>query len=194
MGSNGAYIPNRNGTAISAFGLNAIIPPVTGGGCVTTGPFKNHTVNLGPVAYAPYGPDGGLGYNLRCLVQDLAPGFSNQTKTPDVVKLIEEPRDLFEFDDLFEGLSGVHAGGHFQMGGVGIDAFSSPGDPVFYLHHAQVDRVWSIWHGLKPEERLDQVFGTSTAFNSRSRFSYPYSLLSFFIFCLFSFSKVARML
>ncbi|KAL9002039.1 MAG: hypothetical protein Q9188_005010 [Gyalolechia gomerana] len=166
MGSNGAYIPNRNGTAISAFGIHAVIPPATGGGCVTTGPFKNHTINLGPVAYAPQGPNGGLGYNPRCLVRDLAPGFSNQTKPSDVAKVIGEPQDLYNFDDLLESLTGVHAGGHFQMGGAGIDAFASPGDPVFYLHHAQVDRVWTIWQGLEPEERLRQVFGTSTAFNT----------------------------
>lgn len=166
MGSNGAYVPNRNGTAISAFGLHAVIPPATGGGCVTTGPFKNYTVNLGPIAFAPQGPDGGLGYNPRCLVRDLAPGFSNQTKPSDVAKVIGEPQDLYSFDVLFEGLTGVHAGGHFQMGGLGIDAFASPGDPAFYLHHAQVDRVWTIWQALKPEERLSQVFGTSTAFNS----------------------------
>ncbi|KAI9760561.1 MAG: hypothetical protein M1835_000146 [Candelina submexicana] len=166
MGSNGAYIPNRNGTAISAFGIHAVIPPGTGGGCLTSGPFKNHIVNLGPIAYAPQGPNGGLGYNPRCLARDLSPGFSNQTKPSDVVKVIGEPQDLYNFDDVFEGLTGVHAGGHFQMGGLGIDAFASPGDPAFYLHHAQVDRVWTLWQGLKPEERLNQVFGTSTAFNT----------------------------
>ena len=166
MGSNGAYIPNHNGTTISAFGLSVPIPPATGGGCVTTGPFRNHITNLGPVAYAPQGPNGGLGYNPRCLVRDLAPGFSNQTKPSDVAKVIGEPHDLSSFDDLFESLTGVHAGGHFLMGGVGIDAYASPGDPAFYLHHAQVDRVWSIWQALKPEERLNQVYGTGTAFNS----------------------------
>lgn len=170
MGSNGAYIPNHNGTAISAFGLHVLIPPGTGGGCVTTGPFRDHTTNLGPVAYAPQGPNGGLGYNPRCLVRDLSLGFSNQTKPSDVAKVIGEPQDLYSFDDLLESLTGVHAGAHFLMGGVGIDAFASPGDPAFYLHHAQVDRVWSIWQGLKPEERLNQVFGTGTAFNSEFLF------------------------
>ena len=166
MGSNGAYIPNRNGTAISAFGIHAVIPPATGGGCLMTGPFKDHIVNLGPVAYAPYGPDGGLGYNPRCLARDLSLVFSNQTKPSEVVKVISGPQDLGSFDNLFESLAGVHAGGHFTMGGPGIDAFASPGDPAFYLHHAQVDRVWALWQGLKPEERLYQVFGTETAFNS----------------------------
>lgn len=181
MGSNGAYIPNRNGTAISAFGLHLVIPPGTGGGCVKSGPFKNHITNLGPVAYAPKGPNGGLGYNPRCLRRDLSLAFSNQTKPSDVAKVIREPQDLGQFDDLFESLTGVHAGGHFLMGGVGIDAFASPGDPAFYLHHAQVDRVWTIWQALKPEERLNQVFGTSTAFNSE----FPYCFAFFSLFSPF---------
>lgn len=181
MGSNGAYIPNRNGTAISAFGLHLVIPPGTGGGCIKSGPFKNHMTHLGPVAYAPKGPDGGLGYNPRCLRRDLSLAFSNQTKPSDVAKVIREPQDLGQFDDLFESLTGVHAGGHFLMGGVGIDAFASPGDPAFYLHHAQVDRVWTIWQALKPEERLDQVFGTSTAFNSEFPYFFAFAR-SFFPF------------
>ncbi len=99
-------------------------------------------------------------------MRDLSLNFSNQTKPTDVVKVISEPQDIGSFDELFESLTGVHAGAHFSMGGAGIDAFASPVDPAFYLHHAQVDRVWTIWQGLKPRERLDQVYGTGTAFNS----------------------------
>ena len=25
------------------------------------------------------------------------------------------------------------------------DVLSSPGDPVFYLHHGMIDRAWSLW-------------------------------------------------
>ena len=165
MGSNGKPTPHGP-TNISAFGITAAIPPGTGGGCIERGPFANATVNLGPVAFAPRGPDGGLGYNPRCLTRDLNPNFSNQTKPSDVVKVIGGPDDLGTFDTVLEALEGVHAGGHFTMGGLGIDAFASPGDPAFYLHHAAVDRVWGIWQSLKPSERLQQVYGTSTAFNS----------------------------
>jgi len=35
------------------------------------------------------------------------------------------------------------------MGGdPGSDPFISPGDPAFYLHHGQVDRVYWIWQNL----------------------------------------------
>jgi tyrosinase len=38
----------------------------------------------------------------------------------------------------------------------------SPGDPVFYLHHAQIDRVWAIWQNLDPPNRQNTIFGTGT--------------------------------
>lgn len=44
---------------------------------------------------------------------------------------------------------GVHGGGHFTIAGdPGADSFISPGDPAFYLHHSQVDRVYWIWQML----------------------------------------------
>lgn len=42
----------------------------------------------------------------------------------------------------------MHGFGHFQLGGPELDVYVSPSDPVFWLHHAQVDRLWAIWqHG-----------------------------------------------
>jgi tyrosinase len=41
----------------------------------------------------------------------------------------------------------------------------SPGDPAFYTHHAQIDRVWNIWQALDFENRQDAISGTSTFLN-----------------------------
>ena len=41
--------------------------------------------------------------------------------------------------------TGPHAWGHNSIGGVMSDMFSSPEDPVFWLHHAYVDRGYRIW-------------------------------------------------
>lgn len=30
------------------------------------------------------------------------------------------------------------------------DTFASPGDPIFFLHHAQIDRVWALWQKKDP--------------------------------------------
>ena len=77
IGGNGEYAPH-NGTGIPSNDNPVIyLPPANGSGCVTTGPFKNMTVNLGPVAPSLYGlkanPQAdGLGLNERCLRRDLS--------------------------------------------------------------------------------------------------------------------------
>src|SRR4051794_19132956 len=80
MSGNGEYIPNRTDIIVGGNALvrePVILPPGTGGGCVTSGPFKNMTVNLGPMALDEPGgvvasnPAGPLAYNPRCLRRDL---------------------------------------------------------------------------------------------------------------------------
>jgi len=39
---------------------------------------------------------------------------------------------------------GPHARPHLFVGG-SEDTFASPDDPVFYLHHAFVDKVFAMW-------------------------------------------------
>lgn len=74
---------------------------------------------------------------------------------------------MYEADFLFQ--IGVHGGGHYALGGdPGDDVYTSPGDPVFYLHHAQIDRVWWIWQMLSPYERQftsNAIAGTQTFLN-----------------------------
>ena len=168
MGSNGKAIPH-NDTHVVAFGLTPIIPAATGGGCVTDGPFTDYVVDLGPASYEPkVGSGTGLDYNPRCLKRDVSLIFANNTKPTDVVDLISGNDNLEAFSTFFELPAGLHAGGHFTIGGdPGNDPFVSAGDPIFYLHHGQVDRLWTIWQALAPEKRFGQVFGTSTAFNSK---------------------------
>lgn len=84
MGGNGEYVQHK-GPVISpppgVSGGDIQLPSGVGGGYVTTGPFANMTVNLGPVGglngTAP-GPDGGLGYNPRGLKRDLGPAMNTR--------------------------------------------------------------------------------------------------------------------
>jgi len=32
-------------------------------------------------------------------------------------------------------------------------------DPIFFVHHAQIDRVWWYWQQLQPTQRLEDYFG-----------------------------------
>ena len=40
---------------------------------------------------------------------------------------------------------GAHAWGHNGIGAVMQDVYGSPGDPVFWLHHAFIDRNFRVW-------------------------------------------------
>ncbi|MCJ1403805.1 hypothetical protein MMC11_007028 [Xylographa trunciseda] len=178
MSGNGVY-EAHNATEALPTGLNPI-PPGKGGGCVKTGPFKSISVNLGPVAptlaepeVVP-GPNMGLGYNPRCMKRDISPWVSSQWNTDaDTYNLIaNNGSNIYWFQTIMQGLFdqgfyGVHTGGHFTFGGdPGGDIFSSPGDPMFWLHHAQIDRVWWIWQNQNIAARLNQVSATITINNT----------------------------
>ena len=169
MGSNGKSIPHGP-TQLSAFGISLEVPPGTGGGCVYSGPFANYTMNLGPVAFEPRNSPNGLNYNPRCLSRDISLDWANQTKPTAIKRLFDSCNDLGCFGNDLEGLNGAHSGGHFIIGAIAQDAYASASDPAFYLHHAQVDRMWTIWQGLNPQNRLTQVYGTGTAINGEFQF------------------------
>lgn len=52
------------------------------------------------------------------------------------------------------------------IGGDAIDFFSSPGDPAFYFHHAQLDRLWTLWQARDPATRQFAISGTGTIDNA----------------------------
>src|SRR5687768_17406230 len=51
---------------------------------------------------------------------------------------------------------GIHHAGHYISGGdPGADPMVSPGDPIFYFHHAALDRLWWIWQMQDPDTRIN---------------------------------------
>ncbi|EEQ84436.2 tyrosinase [Blastomyces dermatitidis ER-3] len=157
-------------------------PAGTGGGCVMYGPFSDLTTNLGPVAMPGGDLNNPLRYNPRCLMRDMNAligqhytAFNWSTWT------IEESKDIDGFQSRLAGLPGnqgskhdplnffgVHGGGHLFLGGMTgqhSDFYSSPQEPAFFLHHGQIDRLWSIWQWLDIKERRDAIYGTLTLAN-----------------------------
>ncbi|TKA75529.1 hypothetical protein B0A55_03540 [Friedmanniomyces simplex] len=180
ISNNGADLPNKNDTYFqSAANPQVVLPPGTGGKCVTAGPFVNMSVNLGPLvpAYSDIPPNpspDGLGYNPRCLRRDISTYAANLAlKDSDIAHLIVNRTDIASFQNDMEGLFnynepflGVHTAGHFLVGGdPGGDFFASPGDPWFFLHHAQIDRTWWIWQNQDLKNRQNAIAGTITILN-----------------------------
>ena len=50
--------------------------------------------------------------------------------------------DFTHFTSLMEG---YHNTVHGWVGGTMNNIQYSPADPVFWMHHAEVDRIWSLW-------------------------------------------------
>lgn len=58
----------------------------------------------------------------------------------------------------------MHGAGHYSIGGDAGDVYSSPVDPVFFLHHAMVDKLYWLWQALHPEQ-ANTIAGTITIGN-----------------------------
>ncbi|KAI9150022.1 Tyrosinase ustQ [Paramyrothecium foliicola] len=67
---------------------------------------------------------------------------------------------LSTYNAAWECLHGSpHGGGHVATGGIMNDVYASPGDPVFYLHHAWLDVMWWKWQTLNLPARLTDMGG-----------------------------------
>ncbi|KAI9596259.1 hypothetical protein BDF19DRAFT_384296, partial [Syncephalis fuscata] len=105
------------------------------GGCVTDGPFAN---------WRPYYP------TPNCLRRTF--DFGNEIGafySPEAVqKSITDHNEFSKFSFDIEGT--YHARVHNGIGG-GMFNMYSPGDPLFFMHHGMVDRVWWQWQMARPE-------------------------------------------
>ncbi|OJJ47334.1 hypothetical protein ASPZODRAFT_151831 [Penicilliopsis zonata CBS 506.65] len=178
MSGNGEYVSNESEIILYLGDTPPVdLPRGTGGGCVTSGPFLNYTVNMGPAALSlPGGTTQSsanpFDYNPRCLKRDLTTAIIEQyANYTAVVDLILANNDIWDFEMAMQGVPGsgsigVHGGGHYAMGGdPGRDVYVSPGDPAFWHHHGMIDRVWWIWQSLDPAHRLEAISGTGTFLN-----------------------------
>lgn len=179
MSGNGEYVESTGDIELTLGDYPVIhLPTGTGGGCVTSGAFKDYEVNLGPVTLMLPGGEidstaNPLEYNPRCLKRDLSSqivqDYANFTA---IVDLILRHDNVADFQMNMQGVPGsgnigVHGGGHYSMGGdPSRDVFVSPGDPAFWLHHGMIDRVWWIWQNLDLKKRLNAISGTGTFLNN----------------------------
>lgn len=105
-------------------------PPVSGGGCVTSGPFVNYTINLGPVDLDGFNDTranplpSGKGYNPRCFRRALSVVSASGASDANMTHLITANPDLRSFQKEMQcpfctriNEYGVHAAAHYIVDG-----------------------------------------------------------------------------
>ncbi len=56
------------------------------------------------------------------------------------------------FNSFAPALEGVHNSGHVWVGGSMSSVPTAPADPVFWMHHCEIDRIWAKWQADHPAE------------------------------------------
>ncbi|KAJ7093948.1 hypothetical protein B0H15DRAFT_147237 [Mycena belliarum] len=126
--------------------------------CVIDGPLKGIQPAYQMGGYAPH-----------CLARNFNSGIAfpgnmlADSYTQKVVAEINALDDYPAFRYRLEG--GPHGAIHSAVGG-DMSPATSPNDPIFFLHHAQVDRLWTLWQQEKPAVRNTQFGGPKTRANT----------------------------
>lgn len=159
-----------------AFNESDVFDPDTGFGgtgtgddlCVTDGPFANLTLHMNRTSnYADY-----------CLSRDFSP-TSIQNGNSTYVDACFASSNYSEAWQCYK--SKPHTAGHAAIGGTVsascvqsiifdmysvsdqhpqmLDGSGSPGDPLFFLHHTNLDRLWWEWQQVNLTARLTDMTG-----------------------------------
>jgi len=124
-------------------------PPL--GSCVRNGPFAESQFKL----HLDAGPPEvfqDLPTSERCLFREWQPALVDAAFgwQRNIVPLLNQ-RTFAAFSAGYDadvgktGSPGIHAAGHFGIGGEMLNVWSSSNDPLFYMHHANLDRIWWLW-------------------------------------------------
>ena len=135
---------------------------------MTTGPMASLELHLGPIPisalFSQALPSNWTQRNNHCLRRDfnvpVAERYTNKTS----IKHLLAASNIGEFQSRLSGVGtappGPHTAGHLQIGMDMFDLFSSPNDPAFFFHHANVDRMWTIWQDRDLQSRQYALNGT----------------------------------
>ncbi|KAK1752742.1 hypothetical protein QBC47DRAFT_349568 [Echria macrotheca] len=141
---------------VGKFSKSIVLDPVLGfggdgtgpGGCIQTGPFANYVNPIGP----------GYPINDHCIDRQIADGAS-VLAAQALLDSCHNTTSFLAFWPCIEG--GPHGAGHAGIGAEMLNPISSPGDPIFYLHHTWLDRLWAKWQLVDPEVRLKDIGGNN---------------------------------
>ncbi|KAL3462254.1 hypothetical protein BJX64DRAFT_142470 [Aspergillus heterothallicus] len=75
---------------------------------------------------------------------------------------IEECFVMTDYNDAWQCYNVYpHSAGHAVVGGVMAEPVQSNGDPIFYAHHAYLDRLWWQWQMADEANRLTAIGGVN---------------------------------
>jgi tyrosinase len=113
--------------------------------------FAGLTLNVGP----------GTGNGPHCLARNGRADWTANTNA----QVVQGCNNINGYADMATCAErGAHAWGHNGIGAVMMDMYSSPGDPVFFLHHAFIDRNYRIWQNAN-SARTTYIDGVDRAGN-----------------------------
>ncbi|KAK5637312.1 hypothetical protein RRF57_013024 [Xylaria bambusicola] len=144
---------------VGALNKASILDPKTGFGsggngtaqCLTDGPFANVTLRIG------WDLKAGKEY---CVYRAINGRFFNNAAQKNVDKCLA----MATFNDAWRCIEGApHSAGHGGINGLMIDVALSPGDPIFWLHHGWIDKLWWDWESRKLPARLTEVPNATVA-------------------------------
>ncbi|KAJ3949164.1 uncharacterized protein N0V96_000279 [Colletotrichum fioriniae] len=119
-------------------------------GCVVDGPYTNVRLTLDTELNR---------VDPVCLSRD----FKQKEYDQVAQKIIDACMALEDYVNLNNCLgASPHTGGHYAIGGTMDDPSLSPGDPLFFLHHTNLDRLWWQWQAQN-ESRLTDIGGNNVA-------------------------------
>lgn len=145
--------------------------------CIPNGPFKDYVLHTGPgFENAPEG---------RCVERKL----NNRATYGARKEYVEHCYKFEKFEQAWQCMeeSGPHNAFHAGVGGEMNNPISSPGgewleieesfhsclsiltgtiDPIFYLHHTWLDKVWWDWQKRDPVRRLKDISGRKVGFST----------------------------
>ncbi|KAL4916761.1 transmembrane amino acid transporter protein-domain-containing protein [Aspergillus aurantiobrunneus] len=133
---------------------SAIFDPVFGFGgdgagdarCIQDGPFRDTTLRMrARTVNADY-----------CLSRNFSQSNFVWANRSNIEKcfVLDQYTDAWACYNMYP-----HSAGHAAVGGVMFDAVESNGDPIFYLHHAYLDRLWWQWQQADWPSRLGDIGG-----------------------------------
>jgi tyrosinase len=117
--------------------------------CITTGPFVNLTLRMGE--------DGGT--TTYCVSRNINERSFASAAQSNVNACLGSTTFLTAWGCL-EGRP--HGAGHGGVSGTMSNPLLSPGDPLFYLHHTYLDKLFWDWQSRDLTRRLTEIGGRNT--------------------------------